>query len=197
MTEAKPMSVTRILAFSGSTRADSLNKRLLRVAVSQAMDIGAEINTVDLADYPMPLYNGDLESSSFPDSAQAFKELMIASDGFLIATPEYNSFFSPLLKNTIDWASRRRGEEKPLAAFAGKVAGLIAASPGSLGGIRGLIPTRQLLAGIGVHVVPAQFGLSKAGQAFADDGSLAKESDQAALLKVVTSLVETSQRLRA
>jgi len=191
------MNIAKILAFSASTRAESFNSRLLRLAVSEARQAGAEVTAVDLADYPMPLFNADLEARGMPDSVQAFKELMFTHDGFLIATPEYNGFFSPLLKNTIDWASRQYGDEPSLAAFSGKTAGLIAASPGRLGGIRGLAATRQLLSGIGVHVVPAQFGLASASRAFADDGRLADAGNHAALVKVVTNLVGSSERLKA
>ena len=99
--------MTKILAFAGSARKDSLNKKLLKIAAAGAQTAGADVTLVDLADFELPLFNQDLESEQgMPEKAGEFKRLMIAHDGFLIASPEYNSAFSPLLKNTIDWASR-------------------------------------------------------------------------------------------
>lgn len=170
-----------ILAFSGSSRRDSINTRLLRVVADAARGAGAEVTIADLAEYEMPLYNEDLEAANgLPDSVLAFKDLMKAHDGLLIASPEYNSSFSPLLKNTIDWASRPREGETPLQCFRGKVAGLVAASPGGFGGYRGLQQVRYLLGNIGVVVLPDMFSLPGAFGAFNDDGSL-KDEKQASM----------------
>ena len=123
----------------------------------------------------------DLESAEgLPDSVLAFKDLMKAHDGLLIASPEYNSSFSPLLKNTIDWASRPREGETPLQCFRGKVAGLVAASPGGFGGYRGLQQVRYLLGNIGVVVLPDMFSLPGAFDAFNEDGAL-KDEKQASM----------------
>lgn len=131
MTETPP----RILAFAGSTRSDSFNKKLVQVAAGVAREIGAEVTVADLRDYPMPLYDGDLEErEGMPAGASAFKKLLCANDGILVATPEYNSSISGVLKNAIDWASRQESDdEPPMQAFAGKAAGIMAASPGRLG----------------------------------------------------------------
>jgi chromate reductase len=169
-----------ILAFSGSARTGSVNTALLRVVAGAARDAGAEVTVADLADYDMPIYNEDLERErGLPATVLAFKDLMKAHDGLLIASPEYNSSFSPLLKNTIDWASRPREGETPLQCFRGKVAGLVAASPGYFGGYRGLQQVRYLLGNIGVVVLPDMFSLPNAGNAFGDDGSLTDEKQAA------------------
>jgi len=167
--------MARILAFAGSARAQSFNKSLVKIAAAGAEAAGAQVTTIDLADYPMPLFNQDLEAESgMPDGAGRFKALLLQHDALLIASPEYNSAFSPLLKNAIDWASRATGDdEPPLAAFRGKYAALMACSPGGLGGIRGLVFLRMLLGNIGVTVLPEQQAVPNISDAFNDDGSLA------------------------
>jgi len=155
---------TKILCFSGSIREDSLNLKLASAAADSASSLGADATLLNLADFPMPIYNGDEEKANgLPDKAVALKEIFLQHDGLIVASPEYNGFFSPLLKNTIDWLSRPNPElaDQP-SPFAGKVAGLIAASPGGLGGLRGLSPLRVLLSGIGVTVVPAQMAVPAA-----------------------------------
>ena len=119
---------------------------------------------INLADFALPIYNGDEEKTNgLPENAVALKEIFLQHDGLIVASPEYNGFFSPLLKNTIDWLSRPNPElaEQP-SPFDAKVAGLIAASPGGLGGLRGLSPLRILLSGIGITVVPAQLAVPAA-----------------------------------
>ena len=121
----------------------------------------------------MPLYDGDLEESGgIPEKAKAFKELMKSHHGFLIASPEYNSFFPPLLKNLIDWASRKEVGELPLECFRGKTAALLAASPGALGGLRGLLMLRQQLSNLGVYLVPDVLALPQAHTLFENPASL-------------------------
>ncbi len=182
---------SRILAFAGSSRRDSWNRKLLGQAVRFARETGAEVTEIDLADFVLPLYNGDEEAASgLPDAAKQLKSLMVSHDRFLIASPEYNSSITPLLKNVIDWCSRPESEDEPaLKAYTGKVAGLIAASPGGLGGLRGLRHLREILGNIGVHVVPAQFALSSAHQAFDEAGSLTASSAVSGVRKVVDQLV--------
>ena len=125
----------RILAFAGSLRRDSFNRRLVSVAVGGARAAGAEVMEIDLKDYPLPVYAGDLEASEgLPESALRLKAIMKDHDGFLISAPEYNSSITAALKNAIDWASRPHEDEPSLVCFRGKVAGLMAASPGALGG---------------------------------------------------------------
>ena len=124
---------SKILAFAGSTRTDSFNKKLIRVAVKGAEAAGAEVTLIDLRDLPMPRYDGDLEEKEgVPPNGRRLKELMKSHSGFLLSCPEYNSSITGVLKNAIDWASREEEGEKPLVCFRGKTAALMSASPGVL-----------------------------------------------------------------
>ena len=188
----------KILAFAGSARRDSLNKRLAAAAAEIARGQGAEVTLIDLADYELPLYNGDLEDNEgVPEASTRLFELMLDHQGLLLACPEYNSSITPLLKNTIDWLSRPQADQPQLAAFTGKVAGLLAASPGGLGGMRGLVAVRSILENIGVHVVPNQVALGAAHKAFDASGSLQDEKMQSRVGRLVTQLVETTAALHA
>jgi NAD(P)H-dependent FMN reductase len=148
-----------------------------------------DVTIVDLRDLPMPLYDGDLEArDGLPPNAKKFKELLLAHQGLLIASPEYNSSISAVLKNAIDWASRPVPGEESLACFKGKVAGLVAASPGALGGLRGLVHLRAILGNISVIVVPEQAAVGKAQDAFDADGSL-KDAGQKKMVDGVGAAV--------
>lgn len=183
------MAVPKILAFAGSTRADSFNHRLLALASSIARDAGAKVTEIDLADFPLPLYHQDLEANEgLPDSAVRLKQLFLEHTGLLLACPEYNSSITPLWKNTIDWVSRRAtADEPPLSAYQGKIAALLAASPGALGGLRGLRHVREILSNIGVLVVPQQFALAQANKAFDEAANLTDPKQR----EMVKSCVET------
>jgi len=187
----------RILAFAGSARTGSFNVRLLKAAMGLGKDLDAEFTVLDLADYPMPIYDGDLEEEQgLPENAWKLKELFLAHDGLLLCCPEYNSSITPLLKNVIDWVSRPVEGEAPLACFDGKVAALLAASPGGLGGLRGLVPVRSILGNIKVIVLPGQLAISKAHEAFDDDGSL-KDAKQAEQVRgILEALVDASARMK-
>lgn len=188
--------MSKILAFAGSGRKQSYNKKLVAIAARGAEQAGAEVTIIDLADYPTPIFNQDLEQEQgMPDKAREFKNLLIAHDGFLIASPEYNSAFSPLLKNMIDWASRKESvDEAPLIAYKGKYAAIMATSPGALGGLRGLVFLRLLLSNIGVTVLPDQQAIAKAAQAFAEDGSLVGKQQHQSVLDLGRKLAETIAR---
>ncbi len=175
--------MSKILAFSGSARKESFNQRMVAIAARGAEAAGADVTLVNLADYPMPIFDQDLEADQgIPEEALAFKQLMIEADGFLIASPEYNSAFSPLLKNAIDWASRAASkEESPMLAYKNKAAAIMAASPGGLGGMRGLVFLRMLLGNLGVLVIPEQQTLPSAFKAFNEDGSLVDSKKQEAV----------------
>ena len=181
----------KILAFAGSLRRDSLNKKAVKIAVEGAKLAGAEVTYIDLKDFPVPVYDGDIEAESgLPENAIRLQQLMIEHDGFLISSPEYNSGISGALKNYIDWTSRPHGELKAGAAYGGKFASIMSASPGGLGGIRALPNVRTILASMGVHVLPEDFGLGKAHEAFNDDGSAKTEFVQNMLEKLGRNLTE-------
>ena len=187
-----------LITLAGSTRKASVNKKLARLARDRARDAGANVEFLDLADYPLPIYDGDLEErDGIPAAAHELKARLRACDGFLIASPEYNSSLSPVLKNALDWVSRRKdADEPPLAAYRGKVAALVAASPGGLGGLRGLVPLRMMLGNIGVHVIPDQFALAGAFDAFDDADELADPKQAEQLSTVVEAWVATAARLK-
>jgi len=152
----------KLLAFAGSIRRHSYNQAILDVAVEGAREAGAEVTVVSLSDYTMPIFNEDEEAEhGIPDNAQAFKDLLISHDGFLIASPEYNSSYPALLKNALDWASRQAGDEKMMQAYKGKVAGIMASSAGGMGGMRVLVVLRMLLENMGVIVAPNQKAIAK------------------------------------
>ena len=158
----------------------------------------AEITVVDLREVALPLFDQDLEAASgLPDGAKKFKTLLRASDGFLIASPEYNSSITGALKNAIDWASRAESDgEPPLAAYRGKVAALFSASPGALGGLRGLVHLRAILGNIGVIVLPDQVCISTAHEAFDEAGKLRDERKAKQVAALAKALVETVAKLR-
>ena len=185
-----------ILAFAGSARKESFNKKLARVAAESAGKAGADITLVDMRDYPIPLYDGDLEAESgVPEKARALRKLMASHQGLIIVSPEYNGFITPLLKNTLDWISRPDGQEDGLALYRDKVALVLAASPGGFGGLRSLMLIRQLLSNLGVTVLPDQLAVPHAHQAFSAGGALVDEKQQAGLDRMTSKLVQTLQRL--
>jgi NAD(P)H-dependent FMN reductase len=167
------MTTPRILAFAGSARRESFNKKLIKIAAAGAEAAGASVTLIDLADFELPLFNQDLEAEKgLPEKAVALKKLFVEHDGLLMSCPEYNSSITPLWKNTIDWVSRQAPGETPLAAFKGKVATIMSASPGKLGGLRGLVHVRSILGNIGVVVLPEQIAISEVTGAFTPDGKL-------------------------
>jgi NAD(P)H-dependent FMN reductase len=190
----------KILAFAGSTREASYNKKLVKIAAEGARAAGAEVTYVDLRDLPMPLFDEDLEAKEgLPENVLKFKELMMAHQGFLITSPEYNGSITPLLKNAIDWASRPLPEEPPfaLSCFRDKVAALMSASPGALGGLRGLTHVRSILSGIGVLVLPDQQAIPKAYEAFDADGRLKDATQQEAVEQLGSKLATVLAKLTA
>ena len=195
--ERRLMAYTpRILAFAGSTRTDSFNKKLVKIAAMGAQAAGAQVTFIDLRDFPMPLYDGDLEiKEGIPPHAIKFKEALLSHQGLLISSPEYNSSISGVLKNAIDWASRALPGEAPLSCFTNKVAGLMSASPGALGGLRGLVHLRSILENIHVLVLPDQIAVAKAHEAFHADGSLKDIKQQAAVQDIGFQLAKMLIRL--
>jgi chromate reductase, NAD(P)H dehydrogenase (quinone) len=192
------MAVPRILAFAGSLRKDSYNKKLIRIAVAGAKSAGAEVTLIDLKDYPLPIYDGDIEAASgLPENAVKLKQLFLAHDGLLWSCAEYNSSITAALKNTIDWVSRPAPGEASLACFTGKVATLMSASPGALGGLRGLVHVRAILGNINVIVLPDQLAVSKAHEAFQPDGTLKDAKMQAGIEALGRTLAEFLKKLKS
>ena len=188
--------MAKLLAFSGSGRKDSWNQKLVSFAGAAAKKAGAEVTVVNLKEFQMPLYDGDFEAEhGLPDGVQHFKQLMRDHQGLLIASPEYNSSVSPLLKNAIDWASRPTDGEAPLEAFNGKVAGLMATSPGGLGGLRGLVHLRAILQNINVLVVPKQLAIGKAHEAFDDSGNLTTDFHREGIEMIAQKVVELTDQI--
>lgn len=188
----------RILALAGSLRAGSYNRRVLAVAADGARTAGADVTGIDLRDFPLPVYDADLESASgLPAAALALKERFRAAEGLLIASPEYNAAISGTLKNALDWVSRPAPGERPLACFKGKVAALCSASTGALGGIRGLASVRVVLGNLGVVLLPDQVALPKAAEAFDADGNVADPARRKSLMELGAALARATRALRS
>ncbi len=168
------MTQPRILAFAGSTRKESFNRKLLRVAVEAAVGAGLEVDHVELADYPIAIFNEDLEAEHGQDAnAKRLRRKLEASDGLLLACPEYNGSITPLMKNTLDWLSRSEQGGPGVEVYRDKTALLIGASPGRLGASRAMGHLNDVLGNIGVDVLPERFSLPRASEAFDPSGELA------------------------
>ncbi|MCO7224212.1 NADPH-dependent FMN reductase [Pleionea sp. CnH1-48] len=187
----------KILAFSGSLRKDSYNKKLAKIVAAGAEKAGAEVTYIDLKDYPLPLFNEDDEAANgIHENALKLKALMNEADGFIITSPEYNGSYSGALKNIVDWASRQADGEGMLQSFKGKYAAIFSTSPGAFGGLRGLAPLRLLLSGIGTTILSDQVAIPKAGDAFNEDGTLVSEKRLATLERIAGQLVDTCQKMK-
>jgi NAD(P)H-dependent FMN reductase len=196
------MATPRVLVFAGSARRESLNKKLARVATAEALALGAEATFVDLDDYPLPVYHGDLEAAEgMPANAMRLRALFMSHHALAIASPENNQSITALLKNTIDWLSRSigdgKGDNSGLAPYRGKVAALLAASPGPFGGVRHLPHLRQSLAGLGVLVLGTQFALAHADEAFGEAGELKDARAARSVKSLVGELVEATRRIHS
>jgi NAD(P)H-dependent FMN reductase len=188
-------STPKILSFAGSLREESFNKRVLKNAVAGARAAGAEVTVIDLRDFDMPIYNADdHEKQGFPENAIKFQELLLAHDGLLISSPEYNGSLPGGMKNAIDWASRPRGDVKMYAAFKNKVAGIMTASPGSFGGLRCLGHLRSVLTIMSVHVIPLEIAVTFAGEKF-DGDTMTDEKTKKLLENLGASVVDTVRKL--
>lgn len=192
------MSYTpKILAFAGSLRKDSFNKKLVAVAAQGAREAGAHVMLLDLKEFPLPVYDGDDESANgLPENARKLKAMFHEHDGLLISSPEYNSGYPGGLKNMLDWVSRPLPGEKPVSPFAGKAAAIMAASPGALGGMRVLMQLRLLLSAA-MLVLPEQLALSQAHEAFTPEGDLKDETRRSSVQSIGRKLAETLARLKA
>ena len=163
------MPIPKILVIPGSTRTGSHNVKLAALAVKELTLIDADVTRISLQDYPLPIYDADLDArSGQPASAVQLKQMIMAHHGVFIASPEYSASVTPLLKNAIDWVSRVRERGDPTyAAFKGRVFAIASASPGRAGGLRSLMALRQILElGCGALVIPEQVAIPNAEQAF-------------------------------
>ncbi|MCB1645410.1 MAG: NAD(P)H-dependent oxidoreductase [Pseudomonadales bacterium] len=168
--------MARILTFSGSSRKDSLNDKLVRFLGSLASEAGATVTHISLADYPLAIYNGDDEAElGQPENAARLRDLISDHDGLIIGCPEYNGFMTPLLINTIDWCTRAAGASPDLSAFMDRKVLIAASSPGPGGAGRAAAHLRTMLNGIGSIVVPMPVLVPNGFSAFEDDGSLTND----------------------
>ncbi len=188
----------KILAFAGSARKDSLNKKLARVAAASATSAGGDVTLIDLDDYPMPVYHGDLEErEGLPENGRKLKKLFMEHQALLIVSPENNASMSSLLKNTLDWVSRAVDGQNGLVPYQNKVALLLAASPGALGGLRGMVHLRQTLQALTVLVLSEQLALNRAHEQFDPAGKLLDPKMQASLDGLTRRLVSITAKLNA
>jgi chromate reductase len=192
------MSSAKILVIPGSLRTGSHNVRLAALVTKELALAEADVTRISLQDYPLPLYDGDLEAKSgAPANAVQLKKMLAAHHGVFIVTPEYNASVPPLVKNTIDWISRVRDRgEAPLAVFKGRAFALGSASPGGFGGMRSLLALRQVLEiGCGALVIPEQVTVARADQAFDDMDNLKDEHLAGTLKTAVRALIDAAQRM--
>ena len=191
------MSALKILVIPGSLRSGSLNARLAAAAVHELAVAGAEVTRISLGDFPLPIYDGDLQSKSgVPKHAVNLKRMMSAHHGVLIVTPEYNSSVPALVNNTIDWVTRvQDAHETRGQVFRERPFAIAAASEGRLGGTRSLAALRLILTACHATVIPNQLALSFASQAYDDMDRLKHPADVEALAALVRQLIEVSQRM--
>ncbi len=188
----------KVLAFAGSARPGSFNRRLVRIAGRGAERAAATVTLLDLQALNLPLYDQECEErDGFPEPVLRLKHTMREQDGFLFAAPEYNASIAAPMKNVIDWASRPLPGEGWKACFAGKSAAIMSASPGPLGGLRGLVHLRAILASIHVLVIPQQLAVAKADQAFDDAENLQDPAQQASAENLGAGLVGLLKKVSA
>lgn len=187
----------RILAVSGSSRRGSLNQKLLDIAAYGARDAGAVVTSIRLADYALPLYDGDLEAEQgVPAEARRLQGEISTHDALLIATPEYNGGYTATLKNALDWVSRPQQDGTPgVALLAGKPAALVSASPGPMGGLRSQLALRTVLDKLGVLVIPDAFALGMAHEAFEGETGFKDKGVEKAVIGVGVALCRFANRL--
>jgi chromate reductase len=187
------MHTPKILVMAGSLRAGSTNTRLAALAVKELALAEADVTRISFADYQLPIFDADLMADAgLPQAAVELRSMVAAHQGVFIASPEYSASVSPLIKNAIDWLSRARDRnEASYAVFKGRVFALGAASPGAVGGVRGLMALRQVLElGCGALVLPEQITVGRAAQAFDDNGQLADPALATSLKNLARRLVE-------
>jgi NAD(P)H-dependent FMN reductase len=190
-------TATKIIALAGSLRSQSFNKQLVQQAAKYAEAAGAEVQYIDLADFNIPLFSEDLEAEGTPSDVNDLKALFAQSQGVLLASPEYNGSISGVLKNALDWLSRPSKDNDIGSAFTNKVVGLMAASPGPLGGIRGLSHTKDVLFNLGAIVNPNMLAVGSAYQAFDEQGQLQDENHIQRLTQLVENVATLAKNINS
>ncbi|KAG1650063.1 Quinone reductase [Nymphon striatum] len=178
--------------YQGSIRNGSFNVKLAKSAMKNLAETGAEVTYISLSDYPLPIFDQDLiDDKGLPENVIKLARLFQAHDGAFIACPEYNSSITPLLKNVLDWVSVAKVDGNiQLKPYPGLVVALGSASPGALGGIRGLYHVRSVLMNVGAQIVTEQCAISNAASAFDDEGMPKDERQLNMLNNVCRSLLE-------
>ena len=189
------MAALKILVIPGSLRTGSLNAKLAAAAAYEFVQADAEVTRISLGDFPLPIYDGDLQNKSgVPKNAINLKRMIGAHHGVLIVTPEYNSSVPPLVKNTIDWVTRVQDPHETRGqVFRERVFAIAAASESRLGGTRALAALRLILSACRATVIPNQLALSFAGEAYDDMDRLKQPADVEALRALVRQLIDVSQ----
>lgn len=190
------MAAIKVLAFAGSLRKESFNKRVVNIAADAASAAGAIVTRIDLRDYPLPIFSEDVEATEgLPDAARQLKALFLENQALILGCPEYNSSITAALKNVIDWVSRPAPTETPLQCFMGKVAGLVSASPGALGGLRGLVHVRAILGNIGVFVLPNQMAVGRVNEVLDENDQIKDARVRQAVMQIGTDVAAVTARL--
>jgi chromate reductase, NAD(P)H dehydrogenase (quinone) len=192
------MATPKILVLPGSTRTGSHNVKLAALVVKELALIDIDVTRISLEDYPLPLYEGDLEANAGPPAnAVKLKQMIMAHHGVFIASPEYSASVTPMLKNAIDWVSRVRERGDPTyAAFKGRAFAISSASPGRTGGLRSLMALRQILElGCGALVIPEQVAIPQADHAFDELGNIADTGTANLLRAQLARLVDLARMM--
>lgn len=191
----------KLLVFAGSTRQLSFNRQLARATVALARAGGVDVTHLELGDFDIPMYNGDLEAGGTPPDVIRLKQIMYEHPAWIICTPEYNASYPALVKNTIDWLSRSVAGNPEWAdgykPFRGKVVGVLSASPGALGGLRSQSHLVPLLLNLKCWVAPENFALGRAAEAFDAQGGLVNEAHRKSVQAVITQVMSAAQKLNS
>jgi chromate reductase len=193
------MHNNQLLVFAGSTRQQSFNRRLAQATAALAREAGAQVTLLELSDFDIPMYNADLEAQGTPADVLRLKQILWEHPAWVICAPEYNGSYTALLKNTIDWASspvKNHPEwQDGTRPFRGKVAGMLSASPGALGGLRSQSHLAPLLINLECWLAPQAFALGNAGSAFDDQGALVQAAHRDRVRAVVDQVLWAADRL--
>lgn len=188
------MSKVKIVALAGSLRNKSFNHSVIEYAAKMAKELDAEVDLVSLAELDLPMFDEDVEAQGVPAGAATLKDKLRSADAILLASPEYNGSITAVLKNAIDWASRTESGAQP--AFNNKVVALFAASPGGLGGLRGLNHVRDILSGIGALVLGQQLAIPAVHSLLDEQGQVVDEKTQQSIKGLTAQLVQVAGKLK-